>query len=145
MFRTLQPAHNPWPGHDRVIVFDGVCNFCNAFVDFVIRHDPECRFVFVPLQSESAQRLLEALGLDTHNFETFLYVENGHAFMKSTAALKIVRALKGSWSWLAILTIVPRMVRDAIYDWVVKHRYRLMGKRQSCRAPSLDERHRFLR
>lgn len=142
---AVKLSSTPWPDHDRIIVFDGLCNLCNVFVDWVIRHDPDGRFAFAPLQSESAQHLLRQLGFNTQDFDTFLYLENGYVFTKSTAALKILYALKRRWSWVwACCAVIPSPVRDALYNWVVRYRYRLLGKRESCRTPSFEEQHRFL-
>ncbi|RMH31543.1 MAG: DUF393 domain-containing protein [Nitrospirae bacterium] len=146
MGHAFKLSTSPWPDYDRVILFDGLCNMCNAFVDWVIKHDPEGRFAFAPLQSESAQCLLKQLGLKTQDFETFLYLEHDSVFIKSTAALQILRAMKTRWSCVGkFLAVIPCPIRDAVYDWIVKHRYCLMGKRKICRVPSVGEQHRFLR
>lgn len=133
-----------WAGFEKVIVFDGVCNFCNAFVDFVIRHDPQGKFKFGTLQSGPAQAILHRLGLSAEDFETFLFLEKGQIFTKSTAALKIAKHLTNPWPLLRIFYLVPRPIRDGLYDFIARRRYQLMGKRETCRVPSAAERERFV-
>ena len=127
-----------------VILFDGVCNFCNASVDFVIARDPHSQFKFGSLQSEIGQAILSDSGLPTQDFTTFLYIEHGTVFIHSTAALKVARHLTGLWPLLYGLMIVPRPIRDAMYQSLARRRYILMGKRDICRLPTERERHRFL-
>ncbi|MDR4496237.1 MAG: thiol-disulfide oxidoreductase DCC family protein [Nitrospirales bacterium] len=140
---TPLPQH-PWNRYQRVIVFDGVCNFCNAFVNFVLERDTRGIFKFGTLQSPPAHLILNQCGLSTEDYETFLLLDNGKIFTKSTAGLKILRALPGCWPWLYAFIIVPRPIRDLIYSFVARHRYRWMGKADTCRVPSLAERARFI-
>lgn len=136
-------AHE-WNQYERVIVFDGVCNFCNAFVNFVMNRDANQLFKFGTLQSLPAQTILRELHLATEDFETFLLLEHGKVFTKSTAALKILRSLSGAWSWLYVFILVPRLLRDSIYSVIARHRYRWLGKSDTCRVPSPEERARFI-
>ena len=136
-------AHE-WGQHERVIVFDGVCNFCNAFVNFVIQRDRKALFKFGTLQSRPAQLILQHLNLPTQDYETFLLLENGSIFTQSTAALKILRALPGFWSWLYAFILIPRPIRDGVYRVIARNRYRWMGKSDTCRVPSPQERARFI-
>jgi predicted DCC family thiol-disulfide oxidoreductase YuxK len=138
----VQP--HEWSSYERVIVFDGVCNFCNAFVDFLIERDPRERFKFGTLQSQPGQQLLMQLHLATTDYETFLLLENGKAFTKSTAALKILRCLPGFWPWLYAFIIIPRSLRDMFYSFIAQHRYQWMGRSDTCRVPSPKERTRFI-
>ncbi len=140
---VIQPQHD-WGQYNKVIVFDGICNFCNASVDFVMRHDPTGKFKFGTLQSEPARKILNRLGLHTEDFETFLLLEEEQVFTKSTAALKIAKELTGLWPLLTVFLIVPRPIRDGIYDFMARRRYRWMGKRDTCRVPSPSERARFV-
>jgi predicted DCC family thiol-disulfide oxidoreductase YuxK len=142
-FPIRQEQHD-WARYKKVIVFDGVCNFCNAFVDFVMRHDPHGKFKFGTLQSEPAQKILDELGLQTKEFETFLLLEDKKVYTKSTAALKIAKELRGLWPFLAMFLIIPLPIRDWIYDYVARRRYRWMGKRESCRLPIPKDRERFV-
>ncbi len=127
-----------------VILFDGVCNFCNASVDFVIARDPHSQFKFGTLQSEIGQAILSDSDLPTQDFKTFLYIEHGTVFIQSTAALKIARCLTGLWPLLYGLMIVPRAIRDAVYRSLARRRYMIMGKRAVCRFPTERDCHRFI-
>lgn len=133
-----------WDQYKRVIVFDGVCNFCNAFVNFVLNQDSGGLFKFGTLQSQPAQQILTQLHLSTQDYETFLLLENGKVFTKSTAALKIFRCLHGWWPWLYAFIIIPRPLRDMVYSFIARHRYQWMGKSETCRVPSPQERARFI-
>lgn len=140
---TPLTAHE-WGRYQRVIVFDGVCNFCNAFVNFVLDHDPHGKFKFGTLQSPPAHLILKQCDLSTEDYETFLLLENGKIFTKSTAALHILRALPGGWSWFYAFIIIPRPIRDFVYSLIARYRYRWMGKSDTCRVPSPQERARFI-
>jgi len=133
-----------WDRYERVIVFDGVCNFCNAFVNLVIARDHQGLFKFGILQSDSAQRLLEDLGLSREDFETFLLLEKGQVYTKSTAALRIVKRLNGMWPLLCAFFLLPRPIRDVCYDFMARHRYRWMGKSKACRIPTSADQERFV-
>lgn len=144
MNRTLDQNSHEWTKHERVIVFDGVCNWCNAWVNFAIDHDPYQKFKFGTLQSEQGQLIQQDLHLPTDDFATFLLLEQSRVFTKSTAALRIVRHLSGIWPLFYLLIVVPRPLRDALYDFVARHRYKWMGKAETCRVPSSNERARFV-
>ena len=133
-----------WDAYGQVIVFDGVCNFCNSFVNFVMDRDRQQKFKFGTLQSEPGQYLLEELQLPREDFETFLLLKNGRVFSKSTAALKIIRELDGIWPVLYALMVIPRPIRDTCYDFIARHRYRWMGKSTACRMPTAADRERFV-
>ncbi|MBS0171560.1 MAG: DUF393 domain-containing protein [Nitrospira sp.] len=139
----IDPTTHEWAALERVIVFDGICNWCNAWVDFTMARD-RGRFHFATLQSDKGQELLKLLGLPAQDFKTFLLLERGQVFTKSTAALRIARQLSGCWPLCALLTVVPRPMRDLVYDYIARHRYRLMGQAETCRIPTTDERSRFV-
>lgn len=139
----IDPRMHEWAEIARLIVFDGLCNWCNTWVDHTMARD-RGRFHFATLQSDKGQELLKLVGLPTQNFETFLLLERGRVFTKSTAALRIVRQFSGAWPLLALFLLVPRSLRDILYDYVARHRYRLMGKAHTCRSPSATERDRFV-
>lgn len=140
----IKHCDHPWERYPRLILFDGVCNFCNASVDFVIQRDPEQKFMFGTLQSEPGQQILQMNHLDTQDFETFLYLENGKVFTKSTAALRVAKELTGGWPLLYICMSIPQIFRDRIYRFIRRRRYQWMGKRDSCRLPDEHERARFV-
>jgi predicted DCC family thiol-disulfide oxidoreductase YuxK len=125
-----------------VIYFDGYCGLCNGFVDFVLARDRARRFRFAPLQGTTARARFGDPGeVDP---TTILLEEAGTVFDRSTAALRIITALGGIWGLAGMLRLVPRFIRDAVYDWVARNRYGWFGKRDSCRLPSSEERAVFL-
>jgi predicted DCC family thiol-disulfide oxidoreductase YuxK len=127
------------------VLIDGVCNLCNAIVAFLVRHDPPpARFRFAALQSASGQRLLRHLGLPTDDFDTFVLLEDDRVFVRSSAALRVLRKLGLPWSLLWPLILVPRALRDAVYTWVARHRYGWFGKREACLVPTPELQARFL-
>ena len=103
-----------------VLLFDGVCNLCNGTVRFIIPRDPEGHFLFASLQSEAGQALLKKFQLNTDNFDTFILIDRDRYYERSTAVLKVAKQLKGMWSWLYYLIILPRPLRDFIYNLVAK-------------------------
>ena len=113
-------------------------------MSFTLARDPHGKFKFGTLQSQPAQQILKELGLHADDFETFLLLERGRVFTKSTAALRIVRQLSGLWPLLYLGIAIPRPLRDAVYDYVARHRYRWMGKSDTCRIPAQAERERFV-
>jgi predicted DCC family thiol-disulfide oxidoreductase YuxK len=131
-------------GDKAIILFDGVCNFCNGSVNFIIRRDSANRFQFAPLQSEIGQKLLHQYKLDTADVDSVILIENGAAFTHSTAALKIAGKLDGAWQHLSVFQFVPGNLRDFFYRLFAKNRYRLFGKKDVCMIPTPEMRARFL-
>ncbi|MBA3258928.1 MAG: thiol-disulfide oxidoreductase DCC family protein [Gemmatimonadales bacterium] len=127
-----------------VVLFDGVCNLCNAWVLFVIDRDPRGRFAFAPLQSEGAAALVRRRGYAGAPLATIVLIEDGRVYERSTAVLRIVRRLSGLWPALSLLLAVPRPIRDAVYDWSARRRYRWFGRQDACRVPTPGLRSRFL-
>lgn len=144
MHWELESGVHEWTRYEHVIVFDGVCNWCNAWVTFVLKRDHRGKFKFAPLQSDAAQRLLRELHLSTNHFETFLHMERRQVYGGSTAALRVLRELPGVWPVFYWLVVVPRPIRDALYRFVARSRYAWLGKAQTCRVPSAAERERFV-
>jgi predicted DCC family thiol-disulfide oxidoreductase YuxK len=134
------PAEAGYP----VILFDGVCNLCTGSVRFVIARDSRKQFRFASLQSPVAEQLLGAQGRDGDRLESVVLVVGERTYRKSTAALLIARRLDGLWPLLAALLVIPRPLRDAVYDWIGKRRYRLFGKRDVCWQPQPELAERFL-
>lgn len=127
------------------ILFDGVCNLCNGFVQFVIGRDDKQYFQFASLQSEVGQALLKQHGLQpTITPETVVLLEGGQAYAYSTAVLRILRRLNGAWRWLYIARVLPRPLRDAAYRFVARHRYQWFGQQEACLLPTPALRQRFL-
>jgi predicted DCC family thiol-disulfide oxidoreductase YuxK len=125
-----------------IVLFDGVCNFCNGSVNFIIEHDKKGYFRFAPLQSEIGKEYIEKFGLS--ELDSVILVEDEKVYTHSTAALKIARQLDGPWSWFYALIIIPRPVRDFFYKLFAKYRYRLFGKQDACMLPTPEIRSRFL-
>lgn len=132
------------PGDSAIVLFDGVCNFCNGTVNFIIRRDRESHFRFAALQSEIGQNLLQQYDLNQPGIDSVVLIENGKAFTHSTAALKIARRLGGAWRILSLFRIVPRAVRDFFYRLFARNRYRLFGKKEVCMIPTPEIKARFL-
>ena len=127
-----------------VVLFDGVCNLCNGFVQFVIARDPAGRFQFGALQSASARRLLEGHDAPDPLPDAIVLVEDGQIFTRSTAALRIARRLTFPWPLAGVFFAVPRPLRDWIYAIVARNRYRWFGRREQCMVPTPELRSRFI-
>jgi predicted DCC family thiol-disulfide oxidoreductase YuxK len=138
-------AAKPAIGEHPIIAFDGVCNLCNGFVQFVLRRDPGAKFRFLPLQALSETER-EEIGLAGKRGAgtTVALIDGERVHVKSTAALRAVAALGGPWTMVRAALVVPRPLRDAAYDLVARHRYRLFGRRAECAVPTADVRARFL-
>ncbi|MCC6490725.1 MAG: thiol-disulfide oxidoreductase DCC family protein [Candidatus Hydrogenedentes bacterium] len=127
-----------------VILFDGVCNLCNASVQFVIRHDGSGRFRFAPLQSETGRNLLDRCGCAGGDLASVVLVEGDRCYRESTAALRVLRGCDGLWRMLYVGIVIPRFLRDAMYRLVARNRYRWFGTREQCMIPTPELRTRFL-
>ncbi|MEI6817201.1 MAG: thiol-disulfide oxidoreductase DCC family protein [Bacteroidota bacterium] len=127
-----------------VILFDGVCNYCNRVVNFIIEHDKNSRFVFAPLQSEAGQKILKNLGLRNIQIDTLILLEGDKIYSHSTAALRIFRQLPAPINWLYVGIVFPRFLRDAVYKIIAKNRHRILGKRNECMVPDDRQRDKFL-
>lgn len=123
-----------------IVLFDGVCNLCNGAVRFILARDPAARFRFASLQSAAARRLL---GGDAP-MESIVLLEGDRVFTKSVAVLRIVRRLRFPWPLCYGFRLVPRILRDAVYDWVARHRYGWFGRREFCMIPGPEVQKRFL-
>jgi len=130
--------------HHPIILFDGVCNLCNASINWIIRRDKRARFRFAPLQSPAGERLQREHGLDPVALDTMLLVEDGRAYLRSTAALRMVRSLSFPYPILYAFVIFPPPIRDFFYNAFANRRYRWFGKKDECMVPSPELRDRFL-
>lgn len=128
---------------ERIVLFDGVCNFCNGAVNFIIKHDAEKRFKFAALQSDVGRELRIKHGIGDE-VDSIVLIENDTASLHSTAALRIAKTLGGIWSFGYVLIVMPRPVRDWFYRLFASYRYRLFGKKDVCMVPTPDVRERFL-
>lgn len=127
-----------------IILFDGVCNFCNSAVNFVIKRNAKANILFAPMQSDAGQKILRQYNLPASDMQSFVFVDKGKAYRQSTAALKVCRYLRGLWPICYGLIIVPRFIRDGIYNWIAKNRYKWFGVRQECMIPLPEVKQRFL-
>ncbi len=128
----------------KIILFDGVCNLCNSTINFVIKKDKRNIFKFATLQSETGQTLLNKLKIDSLETDSIVLVDGEKSYVKSTAALKIARNLSGVYPLLYAFLILPKFIRDRIYDYVAKNRYKWFGKKDSCMLPTPELEAKFL-
>lgn len=126
-----------------IVYYDGLCGLCDRFVQFVLRRDRVARYRFAPLQGSTARERVPAT-LDPRSSQTVILEEGGRFRVRSDAALAILSGLGGAWRLTALLRVIPRPVRDAVYDVVARNRNRWFGRRAECRVPQPDERDRFL-
>ncbi|SIR77226.1 thiol-disulfide oxidoreductase DCC family protein [Natronorubrum thiooxidans] len=132
------------PDDGPIVLFDGVCNLCHGFVQFILPRDTEKQFYFASLQSDVAQELLAAHGLETESLESVVLIEGEDAYVKSAAVIRIAQRLGGVYRLLGPFRFLPRRLRDWLYDLVADHRYRVFGTKDQCMLPTGDVRDRFL-
>ena len=130
--------------YHHIILFDGVCNFCNFWVNFTLNRDKNDIYKFAAMQSEIGQKLLQEYKLNVSDFDTFVLIVNDKHFTKSTAALKIARKLNYPVKVLYYFIFIPKFLRDLIYSLIAINRYKIFGKRDICRIPTDDEKKKFL-
>jgi predicted DCC family thiol-disulfide oxidoreductase YuxK len=128
----------------QIILFDGVCNFCNFWVNFIIDRDAADSFRFAALQSDKGQELLKKFKLNTGDFDTFILIDDEKFYKKSTAALRISKKLNGAWKIFYSLIIIPKPIRDFVYNLIANNRYKFFGKREVCRVPTEQEKNKFV-
>jgi len=127
-----------------VVLFDGVCNLCNGAVKFIIKRDPAAKFKFASLQSAYGKSQLIRFGLDPDALHSIVVVENDVAYQRSDAALRIAGNLNGPWSMARVFSVIPRFIRDWVYDLIASNRYKVFGRRDSCMIPDAAMKARFL-
>ncbi len=127
-----------------IVLFDGVCNLCNGAVQFIIRHDKNEKFLFASLQSEIGKKILSSNNLSRDDLKTFLLIEDDKVYTKSTAALRVIKQLNGVISILYTFNVIPKFIRDSIYDLVARNRYNWFGKKDECMIPTPQLKARFL-
>lgn len=125
-----------------IVLFDGVCNFCNSSINFIIKHDKKGHFKFAPLQSEIAKIMVGDKTLSIP--ESVILIDNGKTYDRSTAALRIARKLDGLWPLLYVFIIIPKPLRDMVYNLIGRNRYKWFGKMEVCMIPTPEVRERFL-
>lgn len=128
---------------EAIILFDGVCNLCSGSVKFIIKRDPSGYFKFASLQSEFGQQQLQKLKLDQNSFRSIILLSGDHVYERSDAALEIAKKLTGAWPLLYGFKILPRFLRDAVYNLISRNRYKLFGKKDACWIPTPELKSRF--
>ena len=131
-------------GDSSVVIFDGTCNLCSGVVNFIIKRDPEARFLFTPSQSEAAGRLASHYNIQESYDETFVLVKQNQCYYRPDAALEIASQLTGGWGFLRVLQLIPSDLRDWLYGLVAGHRYGWFGRRDVCMTPTDEVAQRFV-
>lgn len=127
-----------------VVLFDGECNLCSGVVRFLLKQDKKKILRFSAMQSDAGTKMLKQYGFPGDFLKTFVFVENNKAFTRSTAALKLFAVLPWYWKWIQLFWMVPRPLRDVVYEFISKHRYQWFGKKDHCMVPTPEIRNRFL-
>ena len=128
-----------------ILLFDGVCTLCNGAVRFIIERDSKARFKFASLQSNFGQAALHRLKLPTHEFDSYVLLDNGKHYFRSTSAIRVYSQLDGVfWKFISAFYLIPTPVRDAVYAWVARNRYKWFGKDDTCMIPTPDITKRFV-
>lgn len=141
---TNESAMRPLPASSPIVIFDGTCMLCSSWVAFVLRHGARGRFRFGTTQSHAGRMLLSANGVDADNPSTFLFLEAGRTYTEADAVIRMFGTFGGVWRAAVLARIVPKPMRDAVYRWVARNRYRWFGRREACFVPSAADRDRFL-
>ena len=127
-----------------IVIFDGVCNFCNGAVNFIIKRDPDGIFAFTPMQSDLARELMDKHKIHNVGIDTFLLIKNDQCFVFSSAALEIAKDLNGLWYVFSVFRFVPSSIRDFFYKVFARNRYALFGRQDTCMVPTKEMRSRFV-
>lgn len=128
----------------KIILFDGVCNLCNGFVQFIVKRDRKAIFKFAALQSDFGQAFLKSQNLNPLELKSIILIDNEKVFTQSTAALKIAKHLDGAWKLGFVFIIIPPFVRNGFYKIVAKYRYKWFGQKDQCMVPTVELKARFL-
>jgi predicted DCC family thiol-disulfide oxidoreductase YuxK len=128
----------------RLVLFDGFCHFCNNSVNFIIDRDPKKKFVFASLQSTLAKDILNQMHEQSIAIDTIILIQHNKIYKRSRAALEIVKQLNGLWPLCYVAIVIPGFLRDIVYNYIAKNRYKWFGRLDACRVPTLEMRERFL-
>lgn len=128
----------------KIILFDGVCNLCNGAINFVIQKDRKNIFKFATLQSEIGKSLLSKYNVDTTKIDSMILIDGDKCYIKSSAALRIAKRLSGGYPLLYSLIVLPKFIRNSVYEYVAKNRYKWFGKKESCMIPTPELKAKFL-
>jgi len=130
--------------NQHIIIFDGVCNFCNSSVNFIIKRDQTNLFVFAPVQSPAAQKLIADHNVENIGFDTFILIKNDECLLGTNAAIEIAQGLSGAWYLCRVFKILPRPIRDYFYRLLARNRYSIFGKLETCMLPTKELKNKFL-
>ncbi|TLU61080.1 thiol-disulfide oxidoreductase DCC family protein [Thalassotalea litorea] len=128
-----------------IVIFDGICNFCNGAVNFIIERDIHDKYRFASMQSEAGQALIEQYQVNDVGVDTFLLIKSGKCYFRTDAALEITKDLKGFWQLIRTTLILPPQFRDFFYKCFARNRYKLFGRREQCIIPTPEIRNKFLK
>jgi len=128
----------------KIVLFDGVCNLCSKSVQFILKRDKKNQFLFGSLQGAYGQEMLKKYELPANEFNSFMLIEGDKLYTKSSGALRMLKHLGGGWGLLYVFIIVPKFIRDGIYNWIAKNRYKWYGKMNECWLPKPEWKTRFL-
>lgn len=140
MYIWGMPDHS----HKAIVLFDGVCKFCNTTVNTIIKNDKKAYIKFAPLQSTIGKQLMEKYHLDLSKIDSVIFIENGRAYIYSGAILHIARRLGGLYPLMYAFILIPSFIRNPIYKWIAKNRYKWFGKNDSCMIPTPEVKDRFI-
>ena len=132
------------PADKNIVLFDGICNLCNASVRFIIKRDRKNNFYFASLQGAAGQELLRKFNVETDQFNSFVLIEKNKIFTRSEAVLRVLKILGRGWKFLYAFIILPKFIRDGIYNLIAKNRYKWFGKKQECPMPLPEWKAKFL-
>ncbi|HPG12752.1 MAG TPA: thiol-disulfide oxidoreductase DCC family protein [Chitinophagaceae bacterium] len=127
-----------------LVIFDGVCNFCNYWVNFAVKRDRKKRLLFSPFQGKTASKILLDYNINPTTITSVILIDNGKAYSQSSAAIRICKYLDGGWKLFYILLIIPKFIRDFLYNIIARNRYKWFGKKETCMIPTPALKERFL-
>lgn len=133
-----------FPKDKKIILFDGVCNYCNDKINFIIKHDVNDVFRFVALQSEKGQEIINYLGVNPSIDSIILYEPGIAYYVKSEAAFHILEELKTNYQWILLLNFIPNSIKDLVYDYIARNRYKWYGKKEACMIPTEEIKNKFI-
>lgn len=132
------------PTKKKIVLFDGVCNLCSSSVQFVLKNDKKDQFLFGSLQGNYGQRILKEYNLPPGIYNSFILLENNKIYTRSSGALRMLKHIGGGWALLYSFIIVPQFMRDAVYNFISRNRYKWFGKKKECWLPKPEWRKKFL-
>lgn len=132
------------PQEKAIVIFDGYCNVCNGWVDFILKRDKKDQFYFTANQNEAGKEVLSAFGEKTVDVSSVYLFKNGKLHKRSAAALRVFTMLPFPWMLMGVFILVPSFIRDVVYNYIANNRYKWYGKKESCRIPTAEERAKFL-